>query len=297
MSHIGERASRLAELGEQASRVGPAPRSAQSSAAWVSGLFVMFGYTWILLSDRVATLLAGDDDGLLALIQQWKGVGFVTMSGVVAYVLVRAHGVRIHAVHQRLIAAYDETLSGWAAALDIRDHSTARHTHRVTAISVALAEELGIDGVDLIHLRRGATLHDIGKMGVPDSVLSKPGPLSEDEWVLMRAHPQLAVDMLAGIEHLRPALDIPWCHHERWDGRGYPRGLVGLEIPLAARLFSVVDVYDAVTNIRPYRCPVPHEQALELIRAGAGTQFDPDVVDAFLRLAGEPLFEREHAID
>jgi putative nucleotidyltransferase with HDIG domain len=297
MSHIEERVSRLAELGEQAARVRSVPRSAQASAAWVSGLFLAFGYTWILLSDWAATWLAGEDDGLLALIQEWKGVGFVTMSGVVVYLLVRAHGVRILTAHQRLSAVYDETLSGWAAALDIRDHSTARHTQRVTAISVALAEELGIDGVDLVHLRRGATLHDIGKMGIPDSVLSKPGPLSEDEWVLMREHPQLAVDMLAGIEHLRPALDIPWCHHERWDGRGYPRGLVGYEIPLAARLFSVVDVYDAVTNIRPYRRPVPHEQALELIRAGAGTQFDPDVVDAFLRLAAVPLFEREHAID
>jgi HD-GYP domain-containing protein (c-di-GMP phosphodiesterase class II) len=275
----------------------PVPRSARASAAWAAGTFVLLGYAWTLLSDQLSMWLTGNDDELLAQLQRWKGLAFVTVTGVVLYKVVRAHGDRVASAHARLSEAYDETLAGWAAALDIRDHSTACHTRRVTEISVALGQELGIDGADLVQLRRGATLHDIGKMGVPDSILGKPGPLTEAEWVLMREHPRLAVDMLVGIEHLRPALDIPWCHHERWDGGGYPRGLAGPDIPLAARVFSVVDVYDAVTNVRPYRCPMSHREALALIRAGSGTQFDPEIVTAFMRLAGAPRFEREYAIN
>ena len=272
------------------------PRSARASAGWAAGTFVLLGYAWTLMSDQVSMWFTGTDDELLAQLQRWKGLAFVTITGAVIYWLVRDHSERVATAHARLSEAYDETLAGWAAALDIRDHSTACHTRRVTEISVALGQALGIEGADLVQLRRGATLHDIGKMGVPDSILSKPGPLTDAEWVLMREHPRLAVDMLVGIEHLRPALDIPWCHHERWDGCGYPRGLAGPDIPLAARVFAVVDVYDAVTNVRPYRCPMSHEQALALIREGSGSQFDPDIVAAFMRLAGAPQFEREHAI-
>jgi HD-GYP domain-containing protein (c-di-GMP phosphodiesterase class II) len=135
----------------------------------------------------------------------------------------------------------------------------------------------------LVHIRRGALLHDIGKMGVPDSVLLKPGELTPDEWAIMRQHPQFAYEMLAPIEYLREALDIPYCHHERWDGTGYPRGLKGEEIPLAARLFAVCDVWDALLSDRPYRPAWPRARALETIRAGAGKHFDPAVVELFMK--------------
>jgi HD-GYP domain-containing protein (c-di-GMP phosphodiesterase class II) len=146
-----------------------------------------------------------------------------------------------------------------------------------------LARALSIPDEELVHVRRGALLHDIGKMGVPDDILLKPGPLSDEEWVVMRRHPQLAHELLAPISHLRPALDIPYCHHERMDGSGYPRGLAGDEIPLAARMFAVVDVWDALRSDRPYRKAWTEEQTLAHIRAGAGTHFDPKVVEVFLR--------------
>ncbi len=176
---------------------------------------------------------------------------------------------------------------GWAAALDVRDHSTAAHTARVTDLTEQLARAFGIHGHELVRIRRGATLHDIGKMGVPDEILRKDGPLTDDEWVLMRQHPDLAVQFLSGVNYLNDALDIPWCHHEKWDGTGYPRGLVGTEIPLAARIFAVIDVYDAVTSDRPYRRAHPHADVMTLIHDGRGTHFDPEVVDAFERLMYE----------
>ena len=154
-----------------------------------------------------------------------------------------------------LALAYDATLEGWSRALDLRDKETEGHTQRVTEITERLASMLNIDDATIIHLRRGALLHDIGKMGIPDSILLKPETLTEEEWAIMRKHPQYAYEMLSMIDYLRPALDIPYCHHERWDGKGYPRGLKGEEIPLAARIFSVVDVWDALTSNRPYRKP------------------------------------------
>jgi PAS domain S-box-containing protein len=181
-----------------------------------------------------------------------------------------------------LALAYDATIEGWSHALDLRDKETKGHTLRVTEQTMRLARALGIADAELVHIRRGALLHDIGKMGVPDGILLKPGPLSEEEWVLMRRHPQLAYDLLAPIDYLRPALDIPLCHHERWDGTGYPRGLAGEQIPLVARLFAVVDVWDALRSDRPYRKAWTEEKTLEHIRSSAGTHFDPKVVELFL---------------
>ena len=183
--------------------------------------------------------------------------------------------------------AYDSTIEGWAMALDLRDRETEGHSRRVTDLTVQLAGLLGIQDGDLVHVRRGALLHDIGKMGIPDAILLKAGPLTDDEWVIMRRHPQMAFDLLWGIEHLRPALDIPLYHHEKWDGSGYPRGLAGEGIPMAARIFGIVDVWDALTNDRPYRKAWPREKALEHIRGQAGSHFDPRVVDAFLGIASE----------
>ncbi len=183
-----------------------------------------------------------------------------------------------------LLVAYDATIEGWSRALDLRDHETEGHTMRVTEMTLTLARAVGIPETDLIHIRRGALLHDIGKMGVPDSILRKPGPLTGDEWTIMRRHPALAYEMLLPIAYLRPALDIPYCHHEKWDGTGYPRGLTGPQIPLAARVFAVVDVWDALRTDRPYRAAWAEVDVIAYIQAHTGTHFDPLVAEAFLQV-------------
>jgi PAS domain S-box-containing protein/putative nucleotidyltransferase with HDIG domain len=188
---------------------------------------------------------------------------------------------------RELEAAYDLTLWGWAKAVELRDQETAGHTERVTELTLRLARALGVPEEDLEHLRRGAILHDVGKLALPDAILLKPGPLTEEEWAVMKKHPVYAYEWLSGIPFLRKALDIPYAHHERWDGSGYPRGLQGEAIPLSARIFAVVDVYDALTSDRPYRKAWPKEKALAYLEEQAGRQFDPQVVAAFLRLAEE----------
>jgi putative nucleotidyltransferase with HDIG domain len=182
-----------------------------------------------------------------------------------------------------LALAYDQTLEGWSHALDLRDKETEGHTLRVTETTLKLARAVGMSETELVHVRRGALLHDIGKMGIPDSILLKPGKLTDEEWEIMRKHPQHAYDMLWKIAYLRPSLDIPFCHHEKWDGSGYPRSLKGEQIPLSARIFSVVDVWDALTNDRPYRPAWPELEALEYIREQRGKHFDPQSVELFLR--------------
>jgi PAS domain S-box-containing protein/putative nucleotidyltransferase with HDIG domain len=186
--------------------------------------------------------------------------------------------------NQDLSLAYDATIEGWSRALDLRDKETEGHTQRVTEITERLARAMGVSPAQLTHIRRGALLHDIGKMGVPDSILLKPGTLTDAEWVIMRKHPAYAYDMLSPIAYLRPALDIPFCHHEKWEGTGYPQGLRGDRIPLAARLFAVVDVWDALRSDRPYRPAWSSEKVREYIREQSGRHFDPAVVAAFWAL-------------
>ncbi len=181
-----------------------------------------------------------------------------------------------------LTLAYDETIEAWARVLDLRDQETEGHSQRVTEMSIKLARELGFTGQALMHLRRGALLHDIGKMGVPDRILHKPGPLSAEEWEIMRKHPLYAYQMLSSIKFLRPALDIPYCHHEKWDGSGYPRGLKGEHIPKSARIFAVVDVWDALSSVRPYRDAWPREKILAYMREQSGKHFDPQILEVFL---------------
>ncbi len=188
-----------------------------------------------------------------------------------------------------LALAYDATLEGWARALDLRNRATERHTERVTELTLRLARAFGVGEDELVQVRRGALLHDIGKIGVPDSILLKPGPLTGEEREVMKRHPEHALEMLRPIAYLRPALDIPYGHHEHWDGTGYPRGLRGEQIPLAARIFAVADVYDALrAPDRPYRRPMSEEQARAELRSLAGTHLDPKVVEAFLDLGPEP---------
>lgn len=189
--------------------------------------------------------------------------------------------------HSDLRFAYEATLEGWSRALEFHDRETVGHTRRVTEITLSLAKAFGIPEEELVHIRRGALLHDIGKMAIPDAILNKPGALNEEEWELMRKHPQLALDMLSEIEYLKPALDIPYCHHEKWDGSGYPRRLKGNEIPLAARIFAVVDVWDALRSDRPYRSAWEDEKVIEYIRQEKGKHFDPLVVEKFLEVLNQ----------
>ncbi|MCX7625217.1 MAG: GAF domain-containing protein [Candidatus Sumerlaeaceae bacterium] len=190
-------------------------------------------------------------------------------------------------MHGELLAAYEATIEGWARAQELRDVYTERHSLRVTELFLDLARHVGYEGESLVVMRRGALLHDIGKIGIPDTILRKPGPLTEEEWKVMREHPRFALEMLRPIKFLEPSLDIPAYHHERWDGRGYPFQLKGEEIPHSARLFAVVDVYDALTSERPYRAAWSCEEARNYIVAQAGSQFDPDAVQAFLDLLGQ----------
>jgi HD-GYP domain-containing protein (c-di-GMP phosphodiesterase class II) len=182
-----------------------------------------------------------------------------------------------------LALAYNRTIEGWSHALDLRDRETKDHTSRVTETTIMLARMAGMSEMEIMHVKHGALLHDIGKMGIPDSILLKDDMLTNEQCGIMRKHPEYAYEMLFPIEYLRPALDIPYCHHEKWDGTGYPRGLKGEEIPLAARLFAVVDVWDALCSDRPYRKGWSEEKVREYIRLQAGTHFDPQAVDLFLR--------------
>ena len=186
-----------------------------------------------------------------------------------------------------LTSAYDATIEGWSRALDMRDHDTEGHTKRVVEMTMDLARKINIPNSDLIHLRRGAALHDIGKMGIPDQILHKPGQLSDEEWKIMRQHPQYACELLSPIEYLRPAKDIPCYHHERWNGSGYPSGLKRDEIPLPARLFAVVDVFDALTSDRPYRSAWSKQAAQKYIQEQAGILFDPMIALEFLEMLRE----------
>jgi putative nucleotidyltransferase with HDIG domain len=181
-----------------------------------------------------------------------------------------------------LALAYDATIEGWSHALDLRDKDTEGHTVRVTEMTLRLARIMGLHDDQLIHIKRGALLHDIGKMGVPDSILLKPGVLTDAEWEVMHEHPQLAYNWLAPISFLQSALDIPYCHHEMWDGSGYPRGLKGEQIPLPARIFTIVDVWDALTSDRPYRSAWPEDEVLDYIRKNSGKHFDSEVVSVFM---------------
>lgn len=186
--------------------------------------------------------------------------------------------------NHELSRAYETTLEGWSRTLSLRDRETEDHTRRVTELAVELAKELGIQDERLQHIRRGALLHDIGKIGIPDRILLKPGPLDEADLEVIRKHPTFASDLLEPIEYLRLSLAIPYSHHERWDGTGYPQGLAGEAIPLEARIFAVVDAYDALTSGRPYRDARSSEETLEHIQSEAGRAYDPRVVDAFVAL-------------
>jgi len=184
----------------------------------------------------------------------------------------------------RLVKSYHDTIMGWAKAIEIRDRETIGHSERVSELAVELARKIGMNEIEIIHLRRGALLHDVGKTMVSDTILLKPAALNTEELNSMRKHPEIAYSLLSPIEFLRQALDVPYCHHEHWDGSGYPRGLTGKDIPLAARLFTVIDVYDALTNDRPYRKAWSEREAITYLIEKRGVLFDPEVVDIFITI-------------
>ncbi len=259
---------------------------------WVATGFsiVIYLAVAILANEGLVNILI---DSKAESVMAWamSGATMVTLLLAAMVVIDRFYRLLLKAlISQRRAAmeleqAYNSTLEGWARALELFDRETECHSRNVTQLTLELARTMGVSTSELIDIYRGALLHDIGKMGVPESVLMKPGELDETERAEMNKHPEYARQMLGPIEFLRQALDIPYCHHEKWDGSGYPRGLKGEEIPLSARIFSVVDVWEALTAKRPYHHPWPRDRALEFIREHAGSHFDPRVVDAFMNLA------------
>ena len=234
----------------------------------------------IFVDNRELSDLFQESD--LALLTAFADQAAVAIDNARLFEDLQTANQRLEAANRELEIAYDATLQGWVRALDLRDKETEGHTKRVTTLSVELGKALDVASEDLVHIMRGALLHDIGKMAIPDSILLKPGELSPEERELVKQHPRLAYEMLSPIEFLRPAIDIPYCHHEKWDGSGYPRGLAGEDIPLKARIFSIVDVWDALTSHRPYREPMLLEDARQYIGQQAGTHFDPQIARVFL---------------
>jgi PAS domain S-box-containing protein len=200
---------------------------------------------------------------------------------------------RLQKTNQEIVEAYDATISSWSVAMEMREIETRGHIERVVWWTLALGRDLSMPENEMIHLRRGALLHDIGKLALPDSVLLKPGALTGDELLLMRKHPVYAYEWLQPISYLRPAIAIPYSHHEAWDGSGYPLGLKGLEIPLAARIFALVDSWDALRSDKPYRRSWAKDQALQYIGDMKGVRFDPQVVEAFYELVKQPVMEND----
>ena len=240
---------------------------------------------------RIAGLKAGADDFIIKPFDRLELVG--RLQGVIRLnryrlILEQRRDTDEPQPQEEPHASYDRTIEGWSQVLGERDKETEGHTQRVTEMTLALARSAGLDGNDLKQVWRGALLHHLGMLGIPDSILKKPGRLNEAEWKIMREHPVYSYKWLSSIESLRPALDIPYCHHEKWDGTGYPRGLKGEEIPFAARLFAVVDVWDALISDRPYRQALPTEEARDYIKEQSGKHFDPQVVQLFLKLISQP---------
>lgn len=248
-----------------------------------SGMPVVFLTALEDNESRLAGIEAGADDFISKPFNKTELRARVrTITRLNRYRLLLEESEKLECAHRALEEAYDSTIQGWAKALELRDYESAGHSRRVTGMTLALCRAYGLPEEELCHIRRGALLHDIGKMGMPDSILLKKGPLTEDEWVIMKKHTCYARDLLAPIKFLEPALEIPCMHHEKWDGSGYPEGLSGTAIPVSARIFAVVDVWDALTSDRPYKKAWPRDKTVEHIKGLSGTHFDPAVVELFL---------------
>lgn len=271
----------------------------------VIALYIVFAALWIILSDLLAEYLEVVY-GLPESIESYKGLFFVGASATMMFILLfnalrknesdfQTHLEekeqlleQLRAKNKELLDAYDRTIFGWSRVLEMRNREVKDHSRRVTEMALRLSRYMGIDEEEIEQIRRGALLHDIGKMAIPDEIILKDGDLSEDERAIIRRHPLFGFEMVSEIEFLRPAVDIMLCHHEKWDGTGYPFGLAGEQIPLYARIFAVVDVWDALcAEDRSYRKADPPDVAAEYLRTQAGEHFDPAVVNAFLNMLRE----------
>lgn len=237
---------------------------------------------WIFLSDAVVDLFFFSKETITSA-QNIKGTVFIAVTGILLYFLIRRDVNHITKLNSKVIESYEQTIAGWVRVTDLRHKEAKDHTERVTNMTLKMAKLAGnFNASRLKHIERGAILHDIGKIGIPDEILIKPAKLTKEEWAVMISHPQIAYDILSEIDFLAPSLNIPYCHHEKWDGSGYPQGLKGDEIPIEARIFAVIDVWDALIQPRVYKKAWPEEQVLDYIKRGSGHHFDPRIVQIFL---------------
>ncbi|OOG46692.1 HD domain-containing phosphohydrolase [Rhodanobacter sp. C01] len=252
----------------------------------IAFFYVLLSVLWIWFSDRALNAMV-HGQAELTFLQSIKGGLFVLLTGIVLYWMIGRDLGRLKAVNQTLRDGHQQSLRVLVSAMDIRHKETGDHSDRVMRMAAGLARLAGVHGDALRNLEFGALLHDIGKLALPDAVLVKPGRLNEDEMALMRQHPQIGHDLLQRVDFLHGAADIPYSHHERWDGSGYPQGLHGEAIPLAARIFSVVDVWDALITARVYKPAWPEAEVLDYLRHAAGSQLDPNLVALFLEHRAE----------
>jgi putative nucleotidyltransferase with HDIG domain len=247
----------------------------------ISLTYLCVGVLWVFFSDQWVDSLFESKEALM-LAQNIKGWLFIVVTAGLLFLLVRQAVLANESKHQQLLDSYDETIRGWIHVMDVRHKETRDHTVRVTRVMLEFARCYGItDEIELQRIERGAILHDIGKVGIPDQVLTKPGRLNEEEMALIRQHPKIAADILQRVHFLRPSMDIPLYHHEHWNGQGYPYGLSGQRIPVAARLFAIVDTWDALSHNRVYKQAWSEQRVLDYLSEQSGAQFDPEMVEVF----------------
>lgn len=245
-------------------------------------IYVVLGLLWIYFSDTALTLFYNTLESV-TYAQHLKGYFFILFTGALLYFLIKKDVGAVEKAKNDLKQSYEQTIFGWVKVMDIRHKETKNHTERVTKMTVELAKKIGItDREELAKIERGAILHDIGKIGIPDDILIKPGKLIAEEWAIIKEHPNIAYEILSKIEYLRPCIDIPYRHHEKWDGSGYPLGLQGKAIPKAARIFAVIDVWDSLNQLRIYKNAWPEAEVIEYLKSMAGIHFDPDILEVFL---------------
>ncbi|PKH01998.1 phosphohydrolase [Psychromonas sp. MB-3u-54] len=245
-------------------------------------VYLTVGILWISWSDLAVALLFQNSDHIIVA-QKIKGCGFIVITALLLFFLIRKKINAVTEINTKLVESYEQTMSGWVHLIDLRHRETKNHTDRVTKMTLKMTKLFGItDLVELNHIKWGAMLHDLGKIGLRDDILTKPGKLNSAEWAEMKMHPQIAHDILSNIDYLMPCRDIPYSHHEKWDGSGYPQGLKGDVIPITARIFAVIDVWDALIHSRVYKSAWSEEKVLQHIKEQSGSHFDPDVVKLFL---------------
>ena len=247
----------------------------------IVAIYLTVSWLWVFCSDRLLFSL-GYDKHTLSMLHSAKGGFFVLCTGILLYWLIDRVIQRMDRLNHMLLHGNEQSLRALVSAMDARHKETRDHSERVMRMTVALARRVGLEGDALRHVRFGALLHDIGKLALPDAILVKPGPLTDEETTLMRKHPSLGKELLMRTAFASEAIDIPYAHHERWDGAGYPLGLSGETIPLAARIFSVVDVWDALSYPRVYKHAWAEHDVLDYLRNAAGGQLDPQIVALFL---------------